>query len=661
MRVSPLERIYIKNVNLDVVIYLVWLLLLLLLVATLKLRYFSVLFPIIFANIGIVIFLFFKERGILHRECETDPVKREKNNSIKINRTIPVISIIFFFIFFSLSLLSLLGENYTKSIPYYLCISICTAILIFEIFSIKSVISRYGILFQALLLSLNIVLANHLIYIHGISQQDFNIHFSLIWDILTSGHISPNTVGLYNIFAAHHVFASEIALLTGYNPQPIYLLFGSFIIAIGVLFVFIIGKRFVNFQFGLVAAVVFTCLDFYLMWGEHPEHVAYSFGFALVCFTIVLYTYKTQKAAFYLLFGLSAIAMVLTHHFSALIIFVTICSLVLIDIFHTVQTRDRLFPSKYIAATFAILLFAALYIVSEGNLVQYAFNYFGPYFMRINSLTANFFPSPAPVISIPVTSISHEQLVSPSVSPSTVFDRLPLTILFINTLGSSLLVFISILGFCSLIKKRLWFGDYSIINAILLSFLLGFGMLIPIQYPVFLPDRMYPFLQIFGLVFLGAFGIVWLRNSFPTRNGFIIIACICILVAVMSFFSLASIINGFETSPLVDENIAYHQLYTTSQDASFGEWRSSFIHNEKQNVLSLPINDKGSIDIDSIQGNSYLVFNRTIEKTGIVKYSRIFGQHSFFRFDNGQLQQLNTISSYYDNGLINLVAKNAPS
>ena len=151
-----------------------------------------------------------------------------------------------------------------------------------------------------------------------------------------------------------------------------------------------------------------------------------------------------------------------------------------------------------------------------------------------------------------------------------------------------------------------------------------------------------------------------MRNSIPIGNKSIIVIGICILVGLMSFFSLASIINGFETSPFVGEKVAYAKFYTTSQDVSFGEWRNSFIHNEKRNILPLPINDKGMIDIDNLPGNQYLVFDRTLQKTGIVKYwGYVFGQLSFESFDDGQLQQLKTVSSYYDNGLINLMAKNS--
>ena len=694
MKIIPLERIRAKLANLDILIYLVWFLLILLLVATLKLQYFSILFPAIFANIGIIIYLVFKKRSELFPERGTDHTEQENN---RIDRTIPVVSSILFFIIFSISLLAILQESYTKSILYYLGISVCAAILIFEIFSFKSVISRYVILFQAVLLSLNIVFANHLIFIHGITQPDFSFHFRFVNDLLTTGHITTfQTYGLVNVFAFHHIFASEVTLLTGYNPQSIYLLLGSFLIAMGVLFVFIIGKRFVNFQLGLLVAVLFTCLDFYLMEGEHPEHVAYSFGFALVCVTIALFTYRSRKSAFYLLFMLSAVALTLTHHLTAVIVFVIICSLVLIDIFHFIQTRERSFPSMYLVATFVIFLFIMLNIVSDNNSMQLLTKYFEPYFIKIHSLITIFLPPPASVVSIPVTPIpvtpipvtpipvtpipvtpipvtpipvtpipvtpipvTPAPITPPPYGIPTAYDKLPIITLFENTLGSSLLVLVSILGFCSLLKKRSWFGNYTIISAILLSFLLGIGILIPIA--VLLPDRLYPALQIFSLVFLGAFGILWIRNSVPIRNKSTVVLGICILVGMMSFFSLASIINGFETSPFVGENVAYPKIYITSQDVSFDAWRNSFIQNDNRNIFPLPINNKGQIDTVNQPGNAYFIFDRTRLKSGLVSTTTgIFGQLSLIHIKNEPFQQSDAYSSYYDNGLVNLMVNAAP-
>lgn len=608
----------------------------LLFLVILRLNYYSIVFSVVFGILGMIVFiaLDWLSDSDLKGDNEIEPDKNPLQNfcSCSPGKLLTIL----FLIFFSLSLLSLFLGEYTKTVAYYLCISFCAGILIVEILSYRTQIQGYVILLKAVLLSINVVFANHLIFIHGISLPDFGLHFPVfVMSILDTGHVSSNTIGIYNIFSVHHIFASEGALLTGYNPQSIYLLFGSFLIAIGVLFVFIIGKRFVNFQFGLVAALLFTCLDYYLMYGEHPEHQAYNYGFALICFTIILFTYRSNKPAFYVLFVLSAVAMTLTHHFSTAIVFVTVFSLLIIDIYHILQKRVFSLPSKFIVLTLSLLLFVAICLVSGNNPVQYASSVFNPYFKDMYSLVANLFVTPIPVTPIPVTPIPVTPIpvTPPPYVPPMGYDKLPLITLFENTLGSSLLVLAAVMGFCSCIKKRFWFGDVTILNGILLSILLGMGILF--SYVFFLPDRLYPFLQIFSLVFLGAAGILWLYNAVPLKKRLVIIGCISILIVMMSFFSLASIINGFETSPFVGDTVAYSKSYTTSQDVSFGEWWTTFA-----------------------RVNSYTVFDRTLIKTGILNSGGKFGQHSFTKIDSGQLISKNSYSSYYDNGLIIMMNNN---
>jgi len=719
MKIIPLEQICKKIAGSNLIIYLIWLFLLILLVVILKLQYFGILFPVVFANIGIGLFLIFKKWGVNLPENETGPAIQDENNLIQTRGSIFNIGSILFFFIYSVSLLSLLQESYTKNILYYLCISGCTAILIFQIFSLKSKISHYIIIFQTFLLTLNILFANHVVYPNGILLPDGPMHFNIfVMSILTTGHVSNFPIGPYGVFSAHHIFAAESAILTGYNPLSMYLLLGSFIFAIGVLLVFIIGKRFVNFQFGLVSAVLFTCLDYYLMYGEHPEHSAYNYAFALICFTIILYTYRSHKPAFYILLIISTLGVVLNHHFTGIITFVPVCGLVIIDIYYFLQKRDRSIPSKYIAGIFVVILFSTLTIasfVANSNPLSQISQYLSPYFTDlftffshltagppinpvvlshtdtvvptitqtvIPTVTQTVIPTVIPTITqtviptvtqtvIPtvtqtvVPTVTQTvvptitQTVIPTVTqtvyvPPTVYDKLPLIQVFVNTLGSSLLILIATIGFCSLIKKRSWFRDLTIVNGILLSGLLGVGILSRYN-TVFLPDRLYPFLQIFCLVFLGACGILWMRNSIPLKNGSIIVTCICILVIMMSFFSLASIINGFETSPFVGENVAYMRLYTTSQDLSFNEWRNEYIHERDQTVSPVNLDKNGTLNINALQGNHYFSYDRTLEKTGRIDANAglgKFGQQIFINMDNHQLGKLNSLSSYYDDGQI---------
>jgi len=632
--------------------------LILIFLVILRLHYYSIVFPVLSGILGMVLFIAIDK---LSDSCPNRDGKIKSDEGLP--RVSSTILTILFLIFFALSFLTLFQGEYTKSVAYYLCIALCAGILILEIFTYRTRVQGYGILLKSVLLSLNIVFANHLEFVNGISLPDLGLHYNtFVMSILDTGHISSSTLGYYNIFSLHHIFASEGTIVTGYDPLPVYLLFGSFLLAIGVLFVFLIGKRFVNFQFGLVASILFSCLDYYLMYGEHPEHQAYSFGFSLICFTIILYTYRFQKPAFYVIFILSAVAMFLSHHLTAALVFVTACSLLIIDIWQAIQKRKFSLPSVVIVVVLSILLVGAISTVSDNNPVQYANHVLSAYFMDTYTLLGNSFVALTPISHITVTSgqgtpvpVTSVSVASPYVPP-TGFDKLPLLTLFENTLGSSLLVLVSVWGFCSCIKNRSWCGDVFVLNGIILSILLGLGIIF--SYVFLLPDRLYPTLQIFCLVFLGSYGILWLHNATPSGKKVFAVGCICLLVAMMSFFSLASIINGFETSPFVGDSVAYPKLYTTSQDVSFGAWSTSFILPGNQKDVVFAVNDTGLVDIDTFTGNHYAVFDNSLLKTGFVNSGGKFGQETFTTIKNGQLTFESTYSSYYDNGLITMMNNN---
>jgi len=651
-------------------------LLVLILLSVLHFQYYSGLFMLIFAILGVLVYILLTSRRF--SVLSGGDQNNGNVSSPHFGTSLPGSFYLFtsaFFILFSLSLLTIVNEAYSKNIGYYILIAVCSGILIIEIFSYQTDKQGYLVLVQVLFLAGNILFINHLIFPHGIALPDAGLHFpTFVNEILTTGHVSQNTIGYYNYFAGTHIFAAFGILLMQCDPYQIYLCLGSFLVAIGVVFVFIIGKKYVSFRYGLLAAVLFTCLDYYLMYGEHPEHQAYNFGFALICFTFLLYTYTAQKKAFYLLFFISAIAVVFAHHLTAVMVFVAAGSLAVIDFFNLVQTKKFTFPSKYILLIFGVTLFTGLNLALNNDAIVYIITLAKPYATSMYSLVSNSFSLP---VSTPVsssvsgvpTSVSG---VSASVSgvsgavvmptptptpiptqvtvPPTAYDQLPFIELFENTLGSALLVFVSVMGVCYFLKKRSWFGNFVILTSVFLSCLLGLGILF--AYVVILPDRLYPFLQILGLVFLGAMGLLWLFGSIPSKHKYTGIAIICLLVTLMSLFSLASIINGFETSLFSGNTLAYDKLYTTGQDVAFDNWHTSFLTGKNTNIVQVSINASGVILSPKKSRDTLQVLDRSLLKTGILINGDKFGQHSFIRFTDGQVIVPDTYSVYYDNGLI---------
>jgi hypothetical protein len=651
--------------------YALLVLLILALLLILHLKYYSGLFVLIFAILGIILYILLNSRTVFDIPLDNTNHISAPAPVLTLSSSTFLILISAFLIVFSLSLLSLINEFYSKSIGYYLMIAVCAGILMLEIYSYRYEWQGYSILLQTVLLSFNILFSNHLVFPEGITLPDGAFHFSIfLTTILTTGHISSSTIGFYNIFAVHHVLAAMGILATGSDPLEIYLCFGSFLVAFGILFVFILGKRFVSFQFGLIAAVLYTCLDYYLMYGEHPEHQAYSFGIALICFTIILYTYKSQKSAFYVLLLVTAIAVIFVHLFSAAVVFVAALSLVALDLVRLLQSKKFTFPSIYIIVVFGLILFTSLTLTMSANAMPYLLNQIKPYVMNIFSAVSNLAGMVSNVLVTPISGVHI--LPSPSISstipvptqtpvPTHVtnypmaYNELPFVELFENTAGSALLAFVSILGFFTVIRKRSWFGFITVFNSIVFVCLLGLGIFF--TYGLLLPDRIYPFLQVFCLVFLGALGLMWLA-TIPSKNRVVVIGGICILVALMSFFSLASIINGFETSLFTGNDLSYTKEYTTGQDIAFSSWQTSFLHGGNNKIEQVSVNASGMIQTGPKSQNVFLVFDRSLLKTGILTSGTAFGQHTFIRLYEQPSFSPSIFSSYYDNGLISMMKVN---
>jgi len=189
--------------------YVLLVLLIFALLLILHLKYYSGLFLLIFAILGVLIYIILSPRTqsdftLEHMSQEITPFSVISLPESSFRYLISI-----FLILFSLSLLTIVNEFYSKSILYYIFIAICSGILILEIYTYRNERQGYLILLQAILLSLNVIFTNFLTFQHGIALPDMGLHlYTFVTTILTTGHISTSTVGFYNAFPIHHVLAA---------------------------------------------------------------------------------------------------------------------------------------------------------------------------------------------------------------------------------------------------------------------------------------------------------------------------------------------------------------------------------------------------------------------------------------------------------------------
>jgi hypothetical protein len=611
--------------------YLVLCLLLFALWFILQRNYFSYVITVIFGIGGVIFYIFLKK---YHRSETNDfgiffPDAKNK-------RTVRIVTTIIFLIFFCIGLLSLLQGFYTKNVDYYLSVAVCAGMVILDIFFIENDRHAYFNLIKSYLLGLIILFSNHIVYPAGISLPDFGLHFTqFVLPILETGHISTIS-HIYQFFPTHHILSVVMILVSGFPAKMTYLFLGSLLISFGIFFVFIIGKTFVNIRFGCIAALVFCFLDYYIMYGTHPEHQAYNYAIALFAYTVLLFTYKNNKKSVFLLFLISSITLIFTHHLTAALILIVLLPLLCMDVIKNIVHHE----STKMRALMLILIFLFILFL---------------HFMYISSL----FPSFIQILDAYQRDIVQSSIGRGAFDTGTAYDLLSFRTLFLNTLSAGILIFLSVIGFLSVFRKKSIFGYFLLLSGIFFALLLSFGIMF--RHVALLPDRMYPALQVFSLLFLCSFGIIWIVQVISIKKPvFSVIVCIGV-VMLMAFFSLSSTVSGFETSLFVEKNVAYTRVYDTQQEMNFATWKSDFVGKNVVLISSFPLDQTGRIDFSKFERNNYVKFDNFILRNGILgEYTGKFGQYKFIFPNINDVNALKSKNMYYDNGVISLLNVNNP-
>ncbi len=597
--------------------YIEYILLILTIIITLFIYikgYFSFFFIFIFTIFGVFTYLRLKP------QLPDIFINKNLSINIKANRIYSISGIIFW-VFFSLSIFSLLFTIYSKNFVYFVSIGICTAITALQILLVSSK-GRMAInLLQSFFITLNITLSNQIIFPDGIGLPDTGLHFDkIVMYILDTGFIPTNVVN-YTYFPYHHLFSSVGILLAGSEAKITYFCLGGFIVSLGIFFVYLIATRIVNQEFGLFCAVLFPTLDYYIMYGSHPEHQAFNFALSIVFFAVILLFYFSNDKRFMILSTILMISMVFTHHFSAVIILIILGSLLIVELF-----KKNAYPS-YIPRFFPLVSIFGIVLLIQW--IYYS-NIFGSFIGILTAYQSAF------------------QNINVNVVSQSAYDTIPLITIFVNSLGSGVLILFASVGCILFCKERDIIYHFIIAIAITTSFLLGIGLLF--KQVGLLPDRLYPYLQIFSLVFLGAAGFRYCIGKIKSNRKKAI--SIFVIIFFLSFFSYSSTIAGFETSLFVDENLSYYKLFSTPQERFFLNWQHKTI-GENINLLEIPLTSNGLINTSEIPDKSYISFNNLFLKTGFIRHTGYhMGEYQFIKIKQSEIQKMDVFERLYSNGIV---------
>ena len=563
--------------------------------------------------------------------------------------TVRLIFSILFFVFYGLSFLALLQASYTKTVAYYLSIALCTGFIAADILFVKTEAQGYLNLLKSFLLVLNIGLSNQMLFPYGIGLQDARDHMTeIVLPVVNTGHVPSGLA--YSPFPGHHILVAASSLVSGADPWLLYYCLGGFVMSLGLLFVFLIGRKFISPKFGLFAALVFACCDFLMHYAAHPVHMTYTYFLSIAIFAVVLYLYHSRDVRFVVLFFILSTTMIFTHHFSAAVILLMLVTVLLLEVVTRIREPGYRLKTGTLTALFGVAMFTHWIYMKTIMMGQ------------VGGLLEAY--------------SSAFSKASTKVSTATVFAEMPLSRLVMNNLGSGILMMLGLIGFFHFLNHSSPFKRIVLAIAIVLLAFIAFETVFKESYLE--SHRMYAYLQEFSFVFLVSCAIVWMLGNF-TRLRWVPI----VLLVMLSFFSLASLVHGQETS-IFRGNGPYVKLYDTPYERYSIAWAeqhlpagapvatsgslyilgsSSLVHDmipiKEKEITST--DERVHLDTEKLESSDFLILSQydidigfeygVVAPPGESSYT---GGNYYVRLDQGTPNTIQQDGKLYDNGMVSI-------
>jgi len=560
------------------------------LVLLISIRFYSYIFLVLFGLLGSIGGILFEklERRFQLEKFSRSPIFEHATTK----RQILILNVLFFTCY-GASFFSLSQGLYTKPIIYYLFITLSAIFVAIEVFQVKNY--RMGLfnLLKLWLLAINVFLSNQIIYPLGVTSIDgvANVmsrdRISVI-EILETGHIPQGH--LYAHYPLHFILVAIGSSITSIDPMVSYPFLIGLVLASCILCIFVIGKTFVNLHFGLFAALIYSFMDYFSYFASHGHQMSYALPYVIMSFMIILlFLYRgVMKTSTKIVLFILYIGLIFTHHLTSMYFLFVIFSIVLWKNVYSLISNEK---QKVKQKIFFLIL---LYLTPMFAKFTYS-GLIGEFARTLEIFYQSFF-------------------IENTHSLPTLYDTLPLEILFLNTFGSGIAIMLAMFGFFFALNKYSFFGSIISTVSIVILIVIAIGIFMPGH--LIMPQRLFVLLQISGLVFISAFGILYLSRMRFTK------IIVLVLLGLYVFFSIASTISGPETSLFRGHQVGYVRTYITYNEKLAISWFDSHIggHIEgvkpiyssifsNHTVSRIPFNHKNEVDIERIPKGTFILLN----------------------------------------------------
>jgi Dolichyl-phosphate-mannose-protein mannosyltransferase len=464
------------------------------------------------------------------------------------------IATVLFFLFTAGSLLTLRSELYGKPAAYFALVAASAGMVALRIALLESTKEVRSTLAMIILVALNFFGSDQLVFPLGIGGGDGSTHLHFLVDpIVRSGFIPPtDPCGLfYGTFPTHHIFVAMGSILMSVDPTRVYYGFGTFAMTLLVPVEFLIGRSVFGTRVGLFAALLLSGSSYFIYWASHAAPTSYGLSLiGLILFALVTML-ERPNSRLILVAGLFALALVLVHPYSTVIFGILLVGLVVGQVLaRRAVPRPWPWGTRIVSVSFLYTLL--IYWSNFSCLMTKSFQLTAQYYQLLTSEAQ--FPSGG------------------------IYNRLPLSLLFVNTAGDSILQFLVIIGFFLVLAYGVTPKMMMIVGPTLILFLVSIvGLVFPLTW--LNPNRIYAFLEAIGFAPLAAFAVrafIGYERRPPRGRLLFRVGLVGVVVAVFMFASPASTIAGFETSVFVGGQ-PFVKLYETPPEVASATWLCGYV------------------------------------------------------------------------------------
>ena len=277
-----------------------------------------------------------------------------------------LILILFFFVIFMSSILSIYWRQHTYERPliYFILTSIAVGIIALEVLYTKYI---HLILFQIIIIVLSLELTQQLIF-PSVVGIDPGWHRMFTLKILDSGNI-PIGYG-YSNFPMMHIYTAIVSLMTSLDYK-VSTIFSVSIIQVvsNILFIYILGTYMFNEEIGLMSSLLLGVANYHIFFGWWSVPNTFASVFILIIIYILLLVRANKPLVGGFLYILFMISLILTHELTAFSMAIILFVIWAVSKFYNDSISRRSVTFIYVMIFFIFMFFWWSYVSGSINLI----------------------------------------------------------------------------------------------------------------------------------------------------------------------------------------------------------------------------------------------------------------------------------------------------